>query len=296
MSDRVAHAGQTVETTRRVLTTRFKTINIESPELDARLLAGTVLSLDLTGLITQAARHLTADEADRLNAFAQRRVAGEPVARILGMKEFWGLPLAVSAATLIPRPDTETVIEAALDHLRANGRIGAPLRIADLGTGTGAILLALLSELPEATGIGTDISEAALETARRNAANLGLASRTDFIVSDYADGLSDPFDLIVSNPPYIRSTEIATLAIEVRSHDPHLALDGGLDGLDAYRRIAPQAAQRLAPGSLLVVEIGQGQADDVTALMTAAGLTITDPPKPDLAGIVRAVTGRKLPR
>lgn len=291
-----AHAGQTVEAARRALTARFRTMNIESPDLDARLLAGAVLSLDLTGLVTQAARQLTADEADRLNASAQRRIAGEPVARILGAKEFWGLPLEVSAATLSPRPDTETVIEAALEHLRADGLTRAPLRIADLGTGTGAILLALLTELPEATGVGTDISTAALETARQNAASLGLDARADFIVSDYARDLSGPFDLIVSNPPYIRSAEIAALAIEVRGHDPHLALDGGPDGLDAYRRIAPQAAQRLTPGGLLVLEIGQGQEGDVAALMTAAGLTMTGAPKPDLAGIIRVVTGRQLPR
>src|SRR5205085_9920640 len=150
---------------------------------------------------------------------ARRRLAGEPVARILGQKEFWGLPLALSPATLVPRPDTETVVELALQMLREGSASRQP-RIADLGTGTGAILLALLSELPEATGIGTDISDEALETATANAARLGLAPRASFIGCDYASALSGSYDLIVSNPPYIRSSDIAGLAVEVREHDP----------------------------------------------------------------------------
>jgi release factor glutamine methyltransferase len=253
------------------------------------------LNLDLTGVIAQATRQLTTDEADRLDGFARRRLAGEPVARILGSKEFWGLPFKLSAETLVPRPDTETIVEATLEILRAEDRAQARLRIADLGTGSGAILLALLTELPDATGIGTDLSTAALGTAKTNAQYLGLASRADFIVSDYADALSGTFDLIVSNPPYIRSADIAGLAPEVRDHDPHLALDGGRDGLEAYRRIAPQAARLLSPGGLLVLEIGQGQDDDVARLVAAAGLTVMGPAKRDLAGIGRAVLGRKLP-
>jgi release factor glutamine methyltransferase len=238
-------AGQSIETTRRNLATRLEAAGIDSAALDARLLISAVLHLDLTGLIAQGARQLTTDEADRLEAFAQRRIAGEPVARILGTREFWGLPLSLSADTLVPRPDTETIVEAALDTLRADGRTHDALRIADLGTGTGAILLALLSELPNATGIGTDLSAAALDTAKANAHHLGLAPRADFMMSNYAEDLSGAFDLIVSNPPYIRSAEIAALAVEVRDHDPHLALDGGTDGLVAYRRIAPHAARLL---------------------------------------------------
>ena len=289
-------AGQSIEAARRILTARFAAEGIDSATLDARLLAGAVLHLDLTGLIAQGQRQLTPDEADRLDALARRRIAGEPIARILGTREFWGLPLAVSADTLVPRPDTETIVEAALDTLRAESRTHDTLRIADLGTGTGAILLALLSELPNTTGIGTDLSAAALETARTNAHRLGLASRADFMVSDYAEGLSGAFDLIVSNPPYIRSAEIAVLAVEVRDHDPRLALDGGPDGLDAYRRIAPQAAQLLSPGGLLVLEIGQDQDNDVARLVTARGFTVAGPARPDLAGIGRAVMGRKMPR
>jgi release factor glutamine methyltransferase len=287
--------GQTIETARRALATRFKAGATDSAELDARLLTGDVLGLDLTGLIAAANRVLTPGESERLESLAKRRLAGEPVARILGHREFWGLSLNLSPATLVPRPDTETVVELALEILRDSGATNRPLRIADLGTGSGAILLALLSELPRAQGFGTDISTEALQTATANAARVGLADRTSFIACDYACGLSGGFDLIVSNPPYIRSADIAGLATEVRNHDPLAALDGGADGLDAYRALIPQAAGLLAPGAALVVEVGEGQSGDIEALMTAAGLMRGRPPKADLAGIRRAVAGKKLP-
>ena len=288
-------AGQSVETARRMLAARFRTRAVESAELDARMLVGAALGLDLTGLIAAAARPLTAGESLRLEDFARRRLAGEPIARILAIKEFWGLPLRLSPATLVPRPDTETVVELASQVLRASPRPDRPLRILDIGTGSGAILLALLSELPNASGIGTDISVAAIETASTNAARLGFAPRAAFVACDYAAALSGKFDLIVSNPPYIRSTKIAGLAIEVRGHDPVAALDGGIDGLDAYRAIAPEAARLLAPGGLLVVELGLGQSDDVCRLMAPAGLALQGPPKDDLAGIPRAAAFGKLP-
>jgi release factor glutamine methyltransferase len=287
--------GQTVETARRALTARFKSGKIETAELDARILVGAALGLDLTGVILAASRFLTSDESLRLEDFARRRLAGEPVARIVGHKEFWGLPLKLSAATLVPRPDTETVVELALEILREAPDSDRRLRIADIGTGSGAILLALLSELPGAFGVGTDISADALQTARNNAVDLGLADRAAFVACDYAAALSGGFDLIVSNPPYIRFADIAGLAAEVRDHDPHRALDGGLDGLGAYRAIAPEAARLLAPGGALVVEAGQGQSDAIQRLMTAAGLTLERPAKADLGGIQRAVAGRKMP-
>jgi release factor glutamine methyltransferase len=289
-------AGQTIETARRALTARFESAAIESAGLDARMLTGHVLGLDLTGLITSAQRRLTESESARLEDLARRRLAGEPVARIVGEREFWGLPLRLSSATLVPRPDTETVVELALELLRADGTTNRPLRIADLGTGSGAILLALLSELPTATGFGTDISEQALQTAAANAIGTGLAQRATFIACDYASGLSGLFDLIVSNPPYIRAADIADLAVEVRNHDPRTALDGGADGLDAYRALIPQAAGLLAPDATLVVEAGEGQSGPINGLMTLAGLTPTGAPKADLAGIPRAVAGRKMPR
>jgi release factor glutamine methyltransferase len=288
-------AGQTVEIARRRLTACFTSAAIDTPELDARLLVGAVLGLDLGGIITAANRLLTPDQSIRLEEFARRRVAGEPVARILGIKEFWGLPLELSADTLVPRPDTETLVELALELLRANAAPNRSWRIADLGTGSGAILLALLRELPDASGVGTDISVAALQTAEANAIRLGLADRATFIACDYAAGLDGPFDLIVSNPPYIRSADIARLAVEVRDHDPHRALDGGADGLDAYRALVPPAARLLAAGGALVVEAGQGQSGQIEGLMTAAGLKPESAPKADLAGIPRAVAGRKMP-
>ena len=288
-------AGQTVEAARRNLTARFKSSGIDTAELDARILVGAALSLDLTGLIASAARPLTSHEATHLEDFTRRRLAGEPVARILGTKEFWGLSLQLSAATLVPRPDTETVVELALEMLRAEPDPKRRLRIADIGTGSGAILLALLSELPDAFGVGTDVSVAALRTASSNAARLGFASRAAFVACDYAAALSEPFDLMVSNPPYIRSADIAGLATEVRDHDPIVALDGGADGLDAYRQLIPQAARRLAQGGVLVVEAGHDQSGDIGELMMAAGLTQERPPRADLAGIRRAVAGRKLP-
>jgi len=288
--------GSTIDKVRRELTARFAAAGLDSPELDARLLVGAGVHLDFTGLITQGARELTKTDVAHIGAMAERRLAGEPIARILGMREFWGLPLKLSAETLVPRPDTETVVEASLDQIRAAGCVNDSLRIADLGTGSGAILLALLSERPSAIGIGTDISEDALHTARGNAIALGFAERAAFVACSYAQALSGPFDLIVSNPPYIASREIAALAIEVREHDPLRALDGGADGLDAYRALIPQAAQLLRPGGVLVVEVGQGQSRDVDALMTTAGLWPDIPAKSDLAGIPRAVVGRKKPR
>ncbi len=280
-------AGQTVGTARRRLAARFKSGAIDSPELDARILVGAALGLDLTGMIAAATRAFTAAEAARLEDFAGRRLKGEPVARILGSREFWGLPLQLSAATLVPRPDTETVVALALQMLRAGPGADRP-RIADLGTGSGAILLALLSELPDAVGVGTDISAAALRTASANARNLGLGRRAAFVACDYASALSGAFDLIVSNPPYIRSAEINDLASEVRDHDPLGALDGGSDGLDAYRALVPQAVRLLASGGGLALEVGHDQGADVKQLMAAAGLTLCGPPRTDLAGIPRA--------
>ncbi|MBH5403156.1 peptide chain release factor N(5)-glutamine methyltransferase [Bradyrhizobium sp. CNPSo 4010] len=286
--------GQCIESARRALAAQLKSAGLDEAELDARILIGAALGLDLTGLIAQAARPLTAAEASRLAQHAQRRIAGEPVARILGTREFWGLPFRLSEATLVPRPDTETVVELALEILRER-QASHPPRIADIGTGSGAILLALLHEIPDAFGVGTDLSQNALRTARDNAAALGLAGRAAFVACSYAAALRGPFDLIVSNPPYIPSAEIPKLSIEVRDHDPHLALDGGNDGYDAYRALIPQASERLGPGGALVVEAGRGQAQNIETLMRAAALSLDRSPKADLAGIPRAVSARKMP-
>lgn len=286
--------GLSVESARRALAAQLRSAQLDEAELDARILLGAALGLDLTGLIAQATRLLTEAETSRLAQYAGRRIAGEPVARILGTREFWGLPFRLSEATLVPRPDTETVVELALEIFRER-QASHRIRIADIGTGSGAILLALLHEIPGSFGVGTDLSLTALKTARDNAAALGLADRAGFVACSYAAALRGPFDLIVSNPPYIPSAEIPKLSIEVREHDPHLALDGGNDGYDAYRALIPQATERLASGGALIVEAGQGQAGNIETLMVAAALVVDRPPKADLTGIPRAVSARKMP-
>jgi release factor glutamine methyltransferase len=276
---------------RRLLTALFERAGIDSPALDARVLVQHALSLDHTALAAAPGRAISESERDAMARLAARRLAGEPVARILGAKEFWGLPFSLSAATLVPRPETETVIEAALEAL--GKQRDETLRIADLGTGTGAILLALLHELRNATGVGTDLDATAIETAQANAQALGLSSRAQFVRTDFGSGLAPAFDLVVSNPPYIATGDIAELAPEVRDHDPKLALDGGRDGLDAYRALAAQMPALLNARGTAIVEIGIGQAAQVETIFKPAGLHLTGA-KPDLAGITRALTfGRR---
>ena len=277
---------------RRALAQEFRAARIDSPELDARLLVAYALGLDHAALAAAGARVLERGETDAIAALAQRRLRREPVARILGSKEFWSLPLRVDAATLVPRPETETVVEAALAALDADGSRSRSLRIADLGTGCGALLLALLTELPRSSGIGTDISLAALAVARDNARRLRL-SRAAFLAGDMTAALSGPFDVIVANPPYIRSDDIAALAPEVRDFDPRTALDGGPDGLDYYRIIAAAAPGLLGPGGAVIVELGSGQAPAVSALFSAAGL-VPALPRTDLNSVPRALMARKV--
>jgi release factor glutamine methyltransferase len=275
---------------RRALADAFRQAGLDSPELDARLLVGHALGLRHTELMVEGNRSLGDKGADALEHLAARRLGREPVARILGAKEFWGLTLNLNEATLVPRPETETVVEAALAAIDQTGPRDRALRIADLGTGSGALLVALLHELPNATGFGTDVSDEAVAAARGNASRLGLGSRTEFIITDFGAALTGRFDLVVSNPPYIPSGDIATLAPEVR-RDPRRALDGGVDGLDAYRTIAGQATRLLKPDGTLVVELGFGQQPAVTALFHAAGLA-PQAVRPDLAGIPRALPAR----
>ena len=282
---------RTVADARRALAATFHAGGLDTPDLDARILVGHALGLDHAALAAAAAHRLGVDEENAVAALAHRRLAGEPVARMVGYKEFWSLPLRVDAATLVPRPDTETVVEAALAAIDAGGPRSRELRIADLGTGSGALILALLSELPNAFGIGTDASAKALVVARDNARRLGQI-RARFIGCDMAAALRGPFDAIVSNPPYIASGDIAALAPEVRDFDPHLALDGGADGLRFYRAIAAAAPALLAPGGALVVELGIGQAEPVAHIFAAAGLA-PSPPRPDLNGTLRALVARK---
>lgn len=282
----------TLAEARRKLAAQLRAGGIESPELDARILIGHVLGLDHTALAAAGERPLDSNEKTKIALLAQRRLAHEPVARILGFKEFWSLQLALGGGTLVPRPETEIVVEAALTAVAAHQPRSQTLRIADLGTGSGAILLALLTELPQAFGIGTDLDPAALAIAHVNARRLGL-TRAAFVACDMAAALRGPFDLIVSNPPYIPSADIATLPPEVHLFDPRRALDGGPDGLDCYRAIAAAAPALLAPGGVLVVELGAGQAEPVAALFAMAGLA-PSPPRADLNGVPRALVTRKL--
>lgn len=280
----------TVAAARRVLTEQFRAASLDSPELDARLLVGHALSLDHAALAAAGSRPLDAAERAAIAALARRRIAHEPVARIVGGKEFWSLELRVDASTLVPRPETETVVELALAALDERGPRRRALRIADLGTGAGPLILALLTELPNAFGIGSDLSRRALAVAQHNARRLGL-SGAHFVACDMAAALRGPFDLIVANPPYIPSGDIATLAPEVRDFDPRAALDGGPDGLDCYRAIAATAPALLAPGGALVVELGAGQAKAVAALFASAGLA-PSPPRADFSGVPRALLAR----
>jgi release factor glutamine methyltransferase len=279
----IAPRGATVAQARRALTERLRAAGIESPELDARILIGHALRLDHAGLAAAEKQEVSDPAALQVEALAKRRLAHEPVARILGEKEFWGLSFIVTPAVLVPRPETETVVEAALSLVDR----AAPLRIVDLGTGSGAILLALLSELPRARGVGIDIAADALDVAQRNALRLGLAERGEFIACDFA-ATNGTFDLVVSNPPYIASADIAALAPDVSEHDPHRALDGGADGLAAYRTIAAIAPRLLVPAGHLVVEVGAEQESAVSELFAQGGLAIAAV-RHDLAGIPRAL-------
>lgn len=264
---------------------------IDTPDLDARLLVGHAVGLDLTGLVLHADRPVSDDEVARAMALVDRRIAGEPVARIVGEKEFWGLPLRLAPETLVPRPDTETVVEAALAFVRREGRGREPLALLDLGTGSGAILLALLTELPAASGLGVDIAEGAARAARENAERLGLGGRARFAVADWLAGIEGRFDLVVSNPPYVRSAEIPELALEVRRFDPDMALDGGPDGLAAYRVIFGRLGAILADRGAAFVEVGADQAGSVAALAESLGFATAA--HKDLAGIERVIELRR---
>jgi len=287
-------ADATVTEAQHVMAKAFAAAGIDSGLTDARALLCAALRLSRAQLLAQSDRMLEPREIAAVSELAARRLKREPVSRILGRKEFWSLTLDVTPDVLVPRPDTETVVEAALDYVAGGGLRLENLRILDIGTGTGALVLALLQELPNARGVATDLSAAALGVARGNAERLKLASRCAFVVCNVADGLQGHFDLIVSNPPYIARGAIAALDPEVRDYDPRLALDGGADGLDAYRAIAGSAPALLAKGGRLIVELGAGQAAPVSALFEAAGLRILSI-RDDLAGIPRALVAAPPP-
>lgn len=242
---------------------------VDSPDADARILLCHAAEISRSELIGRPDVGVAPAALARFEALLRRRCDREPVARILALRAFHDLDLEVSPDTLDPRPDTESVVEVGL---ALAGDRDAPIRILDLGTGTGAIVLALLKALPNATGVGTDVSEAALVVARRNAERNGVADRVRFAVSDWFSSIAGRYHLIVSNPPYIATAEIDTLEPEVRRFDPAGALDGGADGLDAYRAIVVRASEHLTDRGWLVLEVGYDQADQVGNLAAAAGL------------------------
>ncbi len=282
-------AGVSVAEATQQLAQAFRLAGIEDDKVDARALLCLALRIDRARLLADSERLLEAREIDAISALAARRLKREPVSRIRGRKEFWNLMLDVTPAVLTPRPETETVVEAALDALGRDGKKMEHLRILDIGTGSGALLLSLLSELPHAAGVGTDISQAALEVARSNAERNGLDDRCSFVACDIVKGVDGTFDLIVSNPPYVVRSDIVALDPEVRDYAPRLALDGGADGLDAYRAIATQTPHLLAPAGRLIVELGAGQEPAVRTIFTKAGLKVASTHE-DLAGIPRALT------
>jgi len=280
--------GASVSEALQLITQAFRASGIEDADVDARVLVGQALHLDRARLIAQADRVLEAREVNAISGLAARRLKHEPVSRILGRKEFWSLGLTITPDVLVPRPETETVVEGALDFVVRNGLRMEKLRILDIGTGSGALLAALLSELPNAIGLGTDISRAALETARANVTQLGFENRCSLIACDMAAGVQGQFDLLVSNPPYIARGDIASLSPEVRDYDPTVALDGGEDGLAAYRSISADAKRLLAQGGRLFVELGAGQEPAVRKLFTNAGFTVGIA-REDLAGTPRVL-------
>lgn len=267
---------------------RLEAAGVDSPVFDARLLLEAGAGVSRLDIVTDPRRELTEEQIANTHALADRRVAREPVAHITGRRHFWKQELRVSPDVLIPRPETELVVEAALEALP----FAEPARMLDLGVGSGAILFAVLTDRPLATGLGVDLSADALEVAKANAALLGLGQRVDLRQGDWGAGLNERFDVIVSNPPYIATADIDGLQPEVARYEPRLALDGGADGLDAYRSLLPAIGPLLRPGGVFALEIGQGQDEAVLALAAAQGFEQLGA-RSDLAGIARVVTGRR---
>jgi release factor glutamine methyltransferase len=267
---------------------RLAAAGIENARSEAWLLLAAATGRARAALLAGAPEALDAEQQARLDELVRRRLAREPLAYVLGEKEFWSLRFEVGPPVLIPRPETETLVEAVLAQLPDRDR---PLRLLDLGVGSGCLLLALLSELPQATGLGVDDSAAALALARRNAERLGLAARADLRHGRWGAGLRERFDVIVSNPPYVAEGEWDHLQPEIRDFEPKAALVAGPDGLDAYRALGPDCARLLAQGGLCALEIGFGQGDAVAALLAAQGLIVAERRR-DLAGIERCLIAR----
>lgn len=268
--------GSTITELLQEVRARFAEADLDDPAIEARILVGGLVHFSLTELVTRGSEVALPDDVAAARAAVARRLDHEPVYRILGEREFYGLSLRLSPATLEPRPDTEILVDTMLLHLRRLESELGNVHILDLGTGTGAICLALLHECLQATGVGSDISGEALETARGNAERNGLAARFETAQGSWFDAIHERFHVIVSNPPYIASSVISTLAPEVKDFDPLAALDGGLDGLDAYRAIAKDAARFLHPDGMLGLEIGYDQRETVTSVFEGAGFLLVE--------------------
>ncbi len=290
-------SGLTVGGAFRDLSDRLARAGVEAPRLDARLLVAAALGESAGSgesgggitVLTQPTRPLAASEERLFRELAGRRERREPLAQILGTREFWSLPFRVTADVLTPRPDSETLVEAVLDRVSDKS---APLGLLDLGTGGGCLLLALLSELPQATGVGVDISRAALAIGRQNAVALGLERRAGFRHANWCDGIEGLFDVIISNPPYVKMDDLAKLQPEVRTFEPGLALAGGEDGLDAYRELIPGMCGLLATKGGVFLETGLGQAAAVSGILRENGLQVIGI-KEDLSGIPRVIEARR---
>ena len=270
---------------------RLEAAGVPGPVIDARVLVEAACGVTRADIVGDPYREISPEKAARLDDYLERRIRREPVSHILGRRGFWNIMLGVTPGVLTPRPETEVIVDHAL-RLFPEGR---SLRILDLGVGSGAILLAILAERPAARGLGVDVSEEALAVARENAANLGLAGRVALLRGDWTAGLAEAdFDLVVSNPPYIATGVIETLDPEVRVYEPRLALDGGADGLDAYRRLAPEILRVLKPGGRFLVEIGYDQRTAVETLFREAGAVEVETLQ-DLSTHDRVVAGAKKP-
>lgn len=261
---------------------------VENPALDTRILVRLGGSFSDMDMITKGQTPLSNELIEKIEKMVLRRAAGEPVSRILGGREFWGRFFKVTADTLDPRADTETLVAAALKRARDMG--DRPLKILDLGTGTGCILISLLAELPNATGVGVDRNAGAIAVSCENAVDAGVAKRVDFRLGDWFSALKDAemFDIVVANPPYIPESDVESLAKEVRNHDPLMALSPGKTGLEAYKIILKDLKKHLVCGGYALFEIGAGQEKDVVRLVDDSGLYVGDS-YADLGGILRVV-------
>jgi release factor glutamine methyltransferase len=278
--------GKPLHDVRLAAVERLRAAGIETPEADARILLQLALGLDEAGLVFASRATISGVQQASFDRFIERRLAGEPVARIAGYKEFWSRSFRLSADTLVPRPETETLVEAALSAFPEQSE---KLRVLDLGTGSGILLAAILLERPLATGLGIDRSESALRVARKNLHVLGVGKRAQFVCGDWSMALGQRFDLVVANPPYIASDAIVALPREVREHDPRLALDGGADGLAEYRKIIAELPHLLSKQGVAILELGLGQEQSVAALAQAKGLIVKGPARRDLGNVGRAL-------